>query len=154
MCRPDSNPISIEQTVERQTSLYLNLIFFEKAFAGINHNILLDILMHYGIPWKINNIYIHYYTKTSPIKLHRGTMTDSYPVTTGVIKGCLLFPLVFITLLNWISKTTNKDPKDIRWTISSLLESHEFADDFCTDLKKQQVYNIESTRKRIFLLIN
>lgn len=78
-------------------------------------------------------------------------MTDSYP---GVIKGCLLIPLVFITLLNWISKTANKDPKDIRWTISSFLESHEFADDICTDFKKEQVYNIESTRKRIFLLIH
>ena len=83
-------------------------------------------------------------------------MTDSYPVTTGVIKGCLLFPLVFITLLNWISKTANKDPKDIRWTISSFLakESHEFADDIYTDFKKEQVYNIKSTRKRIFLLIH
>ena len=65
----------------------------ENGFAGINYNILWDILMHYGIPWKINNINIHYYTKTSPIKLHRGTMTDYYPVTTGVRKDAFFFLL-------------------------------------------------------------
>ena len=44
--------IIIEQTIEWQTSLYLTFVDFERAFDSIDHQVLWNILRHYGIPEK------------------------------------------------------------------------------------------------------
>ncbi len=48
--------IIIEQTLEWQSTLYMNFIDFEKAFDSIDRNTMWKLLRHYGVPQKIVNI--------------------------------------------------------------------------------------------------
>ena len=83
--------------------------------------------MHYGIPAKIMNMIKLLYENFTCHVINGGTVR----VTTGVRQGCLFSPLLFIILLDWISKTAFKDPKTIMWTLKSFLEDLEFADGIC-----------------------
>ena len=60
--------------------------------------------MHYGIPAKIMNMIKLLYENFTCQVINGGTAR----VTTGVRQGCLFSPLLFIILLDWVSKT---DPK-------------------------------------------
>ena len=64
---------------------------------------------YYGIPEKIMNMIKLLYENFTCHVIHGGTAR----VTTGVRQGCLFSPLLFIILLDWISKTAFKDPKTI-----------------------------------------
>ena len=46
----------IEQSIEWQSSLYVNFIDFEKAFDSVHRDILWLIMRSYGIPSKIVNM--------------------------------------------------------------------------------------------------
>ena len=113
--------IIIEQTIEWQTSLYLTFIDFEKAFDSIDHHVLWNILRHYGIPEKVVSIIRQLYQGFTCQVIHAGNLTDPFPVTTGVRQGCLLSPLLFLMVIDWISKTSYNQPLGIQWTLQSCL---------------------------------
>ena len=48
--------IIVEQSVEWQSSLYINFIDFEKAFDSVNREGMWQLMRHYGIPSKIVTI--------------------------------------------------------------------------------------------------
>ncbi|KAH9590690.1 hypothetical protein MS3_00003278 [Schistosoma haematobium] len=48
--------IIVEQSVEWNSSLYLNFIDYEKAFDNVDRTTLWKLLRHYGVPQKIVNI--------------------------------------------------------------------------------------------------
>ena len=48
--------IIVEQSIEWQSSLYINFIDFEKAFDSISRDVLWRLLRHYGMPDKIVTI--------------------------------------------------------------------------------------------------
>jgi len=151
--------IIIEQTIEWQSSLYLNFIDFQKAFDSIDHQVLWNILGHYGIPPKIISVIKLLYEGFSCQVIHSGTMTAPFPVTTGVRQGCLLSPLLFLIVIDWIGKTAYNEPHGIRWLFISRLEDLEFADDICTlshrfQDSQHQATRLEETAKRTGLYIN
>ena len=123
--------IIIEQSIEWQTSLYMTFIDFEKAFDSVNHKVLWNILETYGIPAKIISIIKQLYINLTCQVLHAGTLTHSFPVTTGVRQWCLLSPLLFLVTLDWVCKTAFNIPRGIRWTMVKRLEDIDFADDIC-----------------------
>ena len=45
--------IIVEQSVEWQSSLYINFIDFDKAFDSVNREGMWQLMRHYGIPSKI-----------------------------------------------------------------------------------------------------
>ena len=45
--------IILEQTLEWNSSIYVNFIDFEKAFDSVDWNTLWKLLRHYGVPEKI-----------------------------------------------------------------------------------------------------
>ena len=49
-------PIIVEQSIEWQSSLYINFIDFEKAFDSISREVLWRLLRYYGMPTKVVNI--------------------------------------------------------------------------------------------------
>ncbi|VDP83737.1 unnamed protein product, partial [Schistosoma curassoni] len=48
--------IIVEQSIERNSSLYINFIDYKKAFDSVDRTTLWKLLRHYGVPQKIANI--------------------------------------------------------------------------------------------------
>ena len=139
--------------------LYLNFIDFQKAFDSIDYQVLWNILGHYGIPPKIISVIKLLYEGFSCQVIHSGTMTAPFPVTTGGRQICLLSPLLFLIVIDWIGKTAYNEPHGIRWSFISRLEDLEFADDICTlshrfQDSQHQATRLEETAKRTGLYIN
>ena len=76
---------------------------FEKAFDSLDREAMWRILLHYGIPNKIINMLKVQYQGFTCQVLHGGTMTELIEVKAGVRQGCLLSPLLFLVVLDWVS---------------------------------------------------
>jgi hypothetical protein len=119
--------IIIEQSIEFQTSLYLNFVDFEKAFDSIDHQVLWALHLHYGLPEKFIRMIQLFYNNFRCQVIHGGTLTEPFRVTTGVRQGCLLSPLLFLVVLDWVTKTAFNRPRGIRWEMIQRLETYLFA---------------------------
>lgn len=92
--------------------------------------------------------------------MHGGILSEPFLVkTTGVRQGCLHSPLLFLLVIDWVSKTAYSSPTGMQWTLTLRQEDLEFADDICTlSLRVQdsqhQATNLETTNKRTGLYIN
>ena len=103
-----------------QTPLFINFVDFQRAFDSIDHEVLWNILRHYGLPEKIIKMIKSLYENFTCQIIHGGTTTISFPVTTGVRQGCLLDDLPSLVVVDWVGKTAYNDPKGIRWTFTQL----------------------------------
>jgi len=122
--------IIVEQTLEWQSTLYVSFIDFEVAFDSIDRRSMWNILQHYGVPERLIQIIQELYNGYTCQVIHDGKLSDSFPVTTGVRQGCLLSPLLFLVVLDWVTRTAYASAgKGIQWTLMSKLEDLDFADD-------------------------
>lgn len=63
--------------------------------------------------------------------LHAGKLSESFKVKTGVWRGCLLSPFLFLLVIDWIMKTTTTGKKNgIQWILWTQLDDLDFADSF------------------------
>ena len=113
-----------------QTSLYVCFVDFEKAFDSVDRQSIWKILRHYGVPEKFVNTIRLLYEGFSCQVIHDGRLSEEFAVTTGVRQGCLLSPLLFLVVLDWVTKTAYANSgKGIQWTLMRKLEDLDFADD-------------------------
>ena len=57
-------------------------------------------------------------------------LIDAFSVTTGVKQGCILSPFLFILGIDWVMKQVTSGVRiGIRWTLTSVLEDLDYADD-------------------------
>ena len=101
--------ITVEQSLEWNTGLYLVLVYFEKAFDSIDRERLWKILRHYGVPDKIVRMIRVFYDGFHARVLYEGEMTGSFSMNTGVRQGCLISPLLFLMALDWVSRTAGSN---------------------------------------------
>ena len=121
--------IIVEQSVEWQSSLYINFIDFEKAFDSVNREGMRQLMRHYGIQSKIVTIIETLYENFTVQIVHETSFTDPFHVKTGVKQGCLLSPTLFLLVIDWITRQTFNKPRGIQWTMTRRLEDLDFADD-------------------------
>ncbi|VDO67876.1 unnamed protein product [Schistosoma curassoni] len=122
--------IIVEQSVEWNSSLYINFIDYEKAFDSVDRRTLWKLLRHYGVPEKIVNIIRNSYDGLQRKIVHGGQLTDAFQVRTEVRQGCLLSPFLFLLVVDWIMKTSTSEGKHgIQWTAQNQLDDLDFADD-------------------------
>ena len=122
--------VIVEQTIEWQTPLYVCFVDFEKAFDSIDRQTIWNILLHYGVPVKIVNIIRKLYEGFFCKVIHNGRLSDEFEISSGVRQGCLLSPLLFLVVLDWVTRTAYANSgKGIQWTLEKKLEDLEFADD-------------------------
>ncbi|VDO89009.1 unnamed protein product [Schistosoma margrebowiei] len=122
--------IIVEQSVEWNSSLYINFIDYEKPVDSVDRRTLWKLIRHYGVPEKIVNIIQNSYDGLHCKVVHGGQLTDAFQVRTGVRQGCLLSPFLFLLVVDWIMKTSTSEGKHgIQWTARNQLDNLDFADD-------------------------
>ena len=131
--------IIIEQSLEWQSPLYMNFIDFQKAFDSIDRETIWKLLQHYGIPPIYVNLIKQLYQEATCQIIHNGKLTEAFEMKTGVRQGCLLSPMIFLMVVDWVMKETVKAGKTgIQWTLTQCLEDLDFADDLCLISQKHQ----------------
>ncbi|CAH8515410.1 unnamed protein product [Schistosoma haematobium] len=131
--------IIVEQSIEWNSSLYINFIDYEKAFDSVDTTTLWKLLRHYGVPQKIVNIIQNSYDGLHCKIVHGGQLTKSFKVKTGVRQGCLLSPFLFLLVIDWIMKTPTSEGKhEIQWTSRMQLDDLDFSDDLAFLSQTQQ----------------
>ena len=122
--------IIVEQSLEFDSSLYINFVDYEKAFDSLDRDTLWKVLQHYGIPEKIITLIRNTYDGMTCKVTHAGRLPESFKGKTGVRQGCLLSPFMFLVAIDWLMKTTTKNRRNgIQWIVWSQLEDLDFADD-------------------------
>ena len=122
--------IIVEQSIEWNSTLYINFIDFEKAFDSVDREILWKLIRHYGVPDKIISLIQCTYKDLGSKIAHGGQLSESFEVKTGVCQGCLLSPFLFLLVIDWIMKTTTSGRNNgIQWTLWTQLDDLDFADD-------------------------
>ena len=122
--------IIIEQSLEWNSSLYVNFVDYEKAFDSVHRETTWKLLRHHGVPTKLVNIIKNSYSGMTCRVIHDGQLTNLFEIKTGVRQGCLLSPFLFLLTIDWImQKTTEQRKNGIQWTLWTQLDDLDFADD-------------------------
>ena len=124
--------IIVEETLEWNTGLYMVSVDFEKAFSSINRDMLWKILCYDGVPSKTIKMIQVLYEGFQARVMHEGTMTEHFEMhmKTGVRQGCLLSPLLFLVVLDWVTRQAYGENKtEIQLSMLDKLEDLGFADD-------------------------
>ena len=85
----------LEQSLEWNTPLCIN---FQKAFDSIHRESLWRILQAYGIPPKIITLIKMFYVNFECSIILENTITEAFPVKSGVRQGCINSRLFFSLL--------------------------------------------------------
>ena len=150
----------VEQSLEWNSSLYINYIDFEKAFDSIHHPTLWTILESYGFPGKVINILKDIYTGNQCCVRHENQQSEWFQVKTGVRQGCVISPVIFLIVMDWVMRRATADkPRGLVWGLTSYLEDCDFADDIALlshsqpDIQEKTT-RVEQIAKSVGLKIN
>lgn len=125
--------IIVEQSNEWQSPLHLLFVDFERAFDSLDRNMMWNVLASYGVPEKLLAIIQSMYRDATCRVAHRGQLGREFNVASGVKQGCILSPLLFLLVLDWVMSKVNNSPRGIAWQHLRMtrLEDLAFADDIC-----------------------
>ena len=122
--------IIVEQSLKRNSPLYISFTDCEKTFDSIDRETMWKLLRHYGIPKKIISFIRCTYQDMSFRIAHPGQMSESFKVKTGVRRGYLLSPFLFPLVIDWNMKTnTTGRNNGIQCTFWTQRDDLDFADD-------------------------
>ena len=92
--------------------------------------------------------------------IHDASLTEPFKVRTGVRQGCLLSPILFLVVLDWVTRGAYRTGRTgLQWTFMRKLEDLDFADDLCLLSHKLQhmrekMAALRSASARVGLKIN
>ncbi|VDP27249.1 unnamed protein product [Schistosoma curassoni] len=122
--------VGLQQSIEWNSSLYINFIDYEKALDSVNRTTLWNLVRHYGVPQKIVNIIWNSYDGLNCKIVHGGLLTKSFEEKTSVRQDRLLSPFFFFLVIDRIMMTSTSGMKHgIKWTARIQVDGLEFVDD-------------------------
>ena len=129
----------IEEMNRCNREAYLIFVDFRKAFDSIHRETMFEILDLYGIPPPIIDAIRAIYTESESCILTPDGMTDFFAITTGILQGDTLAPLLFIIVLDYVLRTSvdclNDKGLEVEPRKSSRYPSKHVTDvDFADDL--------------------
>jgi hypothetical protein len=124
------------------------------AFGSLNLENLYNVLELYHVDKNFINYIREYYSNFEYYVDTAGIKTDPFKWKDGLIQGCALSPLLFITALNYVLTSVDRDYKvehgfKLTDTINILLTA--FIDDICIICK--DLKSLEVTYKRLALML-
>ncbi len=149
----------IESCAEWNIPLHINFVDFQKAFDSIHRNTLWKILRSYGIPTKLVTIISKFYENFQACVAVDNKTTEFFKIGTGVRQGCILSPILFLLVIDWVMRQTNNRPRGLQFGIHGILEDLDFADDLAmisSSIKQLQkkTDRIVNFAKQVGLFIN
>ena len=136
----------IEKAIALDSNLLITFIDFKKAFDCVHRPSVWNILRSYGIPDKIIGIIQNFYKDSRCAVRADGQQGEWFQIVTGVRQGCLLSPLIFLLVVDWILKrSTSNNECGLPWNEGQTLTDLDFADDIAV---------LEKTRKGMQELIS
>ena len=118
--------IIVELSLDWNSPIYISFIGYEKAFDSVDREAMWKLLRHCGVREKIISLIRCTYRDKSFRIAHAGQMYESFEVKTGVRQGCLLSPVLFLLVIDWIMKITTTERNN---GIQTQLDDLDFADD-------------------------
>ena len=84
----------------------------------------------YGLPPKVINIVKDMYANNLCCVRHEGQHSEWFQVKTGGRQGCIISPLLFLIVIDYVMRTATADkPRGLVWGLFHRLEDSDFADD-------------------------
>ncbi len=96
--------VLIERMREFDRGLLAAYIDFRKAFDSVSRDALWRVLELRGIPPKLVRLISSLYSGTESAVKCGSSISDFFPVNTGVRQGCVLAPNLFSTCMDWIMR--------------------------------------------------
>ena len=90
----------IYNNIDISTPIAITFLDLAKAFDTVHHQILLDKLYNYGIRESAYNLLKSYLTNRQKIVKINNKTSQFESVTTGLLQGTVLGPLLFILYIN------------------------------------------------------
>ena len=84
--------------------LYVCFVDFQKAFDSVDHKLLLQQLVTYGIKGNFLKVITSLYDKVKSCVRGNDNLTDIFPCKRGVRQGCPLSPVLFALYLNDLNR--------------------------------------------------
>jgi len=120
----------IEKVTAADSKLLVNFIDFRKAFDCVHRHSVWNILKCYGFPDKIIGIIQSFYNNSRCAVRSDGGIGDWFQIVTGVRQGCILSPMLFLLVMDWVLKrATGENNCGIPWVNGGRLTDLDFADD-------------------------
>jgi len=82
-------------------------IDFSKAFDTLDHKILLEKLLHYGIQGVSYELFKNYLANRAQCVYYKNTYSDFLPITCRVSQGSVLGPILFLIYMNDINRSSS-----------------------------------------------
>jgi len=99
---------ALRQIIDKVTALneplLVNFIDFRKAFDCIHRIAVWNILRCYGIPERVIKVIQSFYNDSRCAVRAEGEMGEWFQIITGVRQGCVLSPLIFLLVMDWIMR--------------------------------------------------
>src|SRR6218665_2172231 len=95
----------------------INFVDFRKAFDSVHRESIWKILKTYGIPTKITDLIKNFYEDSCCAVRCAGELGEWFMVVSGLRQGCVLSPLIFAIVVDWImSRGTGENTFGLKWT--------------------------------------
>jgi hypothetical protein len=121
--------IIVEQSRELNSPLCMLFVDFKQAFDCVDQEAMWRILSRYGVPDKLINITKELYRDANLCVVHQGMIGPGFEVNSGVKQGCILSPLLFNIVLDFVMRIVNKKKRGIQWDPFNRLSDLDYADD-------------------------
>ena len=84
--------------------LYVCFVDFKKAFDSVDHMLLLEQLVTYGVKGNFSKVISLLYEQVKSCARGSNSLTDVFPCNRGVRQECLLSPALFALYLNDLNR--------------------------------------------------